>query len=208
MLAPVRFIGRPENVMDGLFEGGMRSFTRWAGAAVGVGVQETRTRASGWSWRRCVLSHIVIQEIAPPVDLLGPFPDHEVLVLPESIRGDVGVYRDEALVLVKEMKAEGIDAEYLHDPERREWHGLRSQEVVVVLTLSFAAGLLANATWDAIKGVVNHLFGKRNVIVRFHERRTDNEEEKWFEASGPADSVIDSIREFKAGRGDDSTAAG
>jgi hypothetical protein len=148
----------------------------------------------------------VIREIASLVDLPVDLPPHEVLVLPESIRGDVGTYRDEALVLVKELRAEGVDAEYLHNAERREWHGLRSQDTVAVLILSFAAGLLSNATWEAIKAVVGRRFGKRNIIVRFHERRTEHEEESWYEASGPADSVIDSIREFKAGHGDDNTA--
>ncbi len=66
---------------------------------------------------------------------------HDVVVLPEQVDGDLGIYRDELVALKKELLAEGVDVDYLHDQAHRTWRGLKG-DVVVTILLGPAAGLV------------------------------------------------------------------
>jgi hypothetical protein len=77
----------------------------------------------------------------PPYEV-PPLPEATIVVLPEAIEGDVGIYPNAATMLVKELRAAGIPAEYLHDPDHRQWHVLMG-DVPTELIIGVVTGLMS-----------------------------------------------------------------
>lgn len=79
--------------------------------------------------------------------------DGFVLVLPARIGPQGGMYRDAHLTSVKELRAAGVTADFLHPADQRTGLGEYSAEVV----FAFAVGVAQNMTWDAAKAVWGYL---------------------------------------------------
>ncbi len=67
-----------------------------------------------------------VEVTAEWIEALDELP-HDVVVLPEAIDDDTAVYRDELITFAKELRAEGVDAGYLHDAEHRTWSGRKGR---------------------------------------------------------------------------------
>jgi hypothetical protein len=132
----------------------------------------------------------------PPIGL----PDEitvDLLILPRKLDEDGdGLYDDSVLTLVKELRAEGITADYLHPPEERRWIGEKS---AVALVVEFVIGVGGNAGWAALKA----LFRRREagtIRVRLARRTSRGEEDEWewFEAEGTGEEVARAIEALES----------
>jgi hypothetical protein len=138
----------------------------------------------------------------PPIDL----PDEitvDLLILPRKLAEDGdGLYDDSVLTLAKELRSEGVTADYLQPPEERRWIGEKS---AVPLLVEFVIGVGGNAGWAALKA----LFGRRpadKTRVRLARAKSCGEkvEWEWFEAEGTGEEVVRAIEalEQSAAEGD------
>jgi hypothetical protein len=76
--------------------------------------------------------------------------------LPARLGPPGGLYREMQLTSVKELRAAGVEVEFLHPPDQRT--GLSEFSADVVFT--FAIGLAQNMTWDAAKAVWQYIRSK------------------------------------------------
>lgn len=128
---------------------------------------------------------------------------HEVVVLPELVEGGVGTYRDELVALKKELLAEGVDADYLHDQAHRTWRGLKGDVVVQILL-----GLLTSGAVAAVQSWLTTRFRKSQVrikVVRVRRSLDGGESSaEWFEAEGNGEAVARALEAIR----DDSHTGG
>ena len=81
---------------------------------------------------------------------VGSLPNHhDVVILPQSLNGERGICRDEQLMIKKQLSAMGVDADYAHDQDHRDWLGLRG-DVVAAITLGLltSGGVAASPTHE------------------------------------------------------------
>jgi hypothetical protein len=76
-----------------------------------------------------------------------------VIVLPVRLGSPGGLYRDQDLTSVKELRAASVPAEFLHPPNQRT--GL--SEFSADIGVAFAVGIAQNMTWDAAKALWQYL---------------------------------------------------
>lgn len=114
----------------------------------------------------------------------------QIVVLPTRVEGDQGIYDSALIYLVKELKAEGFDAVFLHASSARRWQELRGDVPVEVL---IAIGAVAPAVIDVIQLVLGRILGPD---------RSRDIELKWLEERGHADGSFDRNRLEVRGRCD------
>lgn len=71
-----------------------------------------------------------------------------VLVLPRTIEGDRGVYRESDLTSVKTLRHQGVPIDFLHPAPRRTFQSEYSAEIVLVLMIFIAKALGEQAIQD------------------------------------------------------------
>jgi hypothetical protein len=83
-------------------------------------------------------------------------PDGTLIILPAQVDSRGGLYPAAHLTAAKELRALGVQAEFLHSPDRRLGVSEFSAEEVV----GFAIGVASNMTWDAAKAVFQYLVAR------------------------------------------------
>jgi hypothetical protein len=129
--------------------------------------------------------------------------DHEVVVLPEALEGDVGVYRDELSSFAKEMRAAGLDAAYLHDQGHRTWSGRKGGPILVPILLAIGESSIPSALFFFLDQWLSDRFPSSRVSVRIvHKARGSDERTKDILKISAASGVeaAKAIREFERGR--------
>lgn len=141
----------------------------------------------------------------PPVIEALP-GEHDVVLLPQEIDGDIGIYRDEQTMVVKELRAQGVDAAFLHDSEHRHWLALKGSDIVIPLIVQFGVSFLASGSWELVANLLRGRFGKATLAVKFGRTREleSGTETEWFEAEGDGDAVAEALRILA--KGDDKPA--
>jgi hypothetical protein len=133
---------------------------------------------------------------AKPVDpLLASLPegiDIDVLILPRRLGPEgEGLYDDSVLTLAKDLRAEGVSADYLHPAEDRRWIGEKS---AVALVVEFVVGIGGNAGWAALYALFRRE-PEQKVRVRVARKKdfAAKQEKEWVEAEGPGEEVARSL---------------
>lgn len=102
--------------------------------------------------------------------------DGEIVLLPAALDGDFGIYPNEDSTLAKELRAAGVAARYLHDPEHRQWQVLMG-EVPVDLAVGVASSVIGSGLWDTFLAFLETKFPSNDVHLRFvRQRRMPNGE--------------------------------
>jgi hypothetical protein len=85
---------------------------------------------------------------SPEYDGLESAAGHVVVAPLRRLDNGVGVYSSATVVLVKELRADGLNASFLDPPERRTFE-VRKSAVADVVTLSLSVGgsLMTNTVW-------------------------------------------------------------
>ncbi|SRR6266851_2497253 len=136
-----------------------------------------------------------------------PAFDHDVIILPEALDGDAGIYRDELSSLAKEMRIAGLDAAYLHDQDHRTWSGRRGDPILVPILLAIGESSVPSALFFFLDQWISGRFPSSRVSIRIvHKAKSPAGKAKdilkIISASG--DEAAKAIREFERGRSEGS----
>lgn len=159
---------------------------------------------------------IVTQSPASP-ELVGRVRGVEssVVILPQRQADDGrGIYGEATLFLVKELRAEGVDASFLEDGAERLFEVKKSSLSDAIQMLSFAigTGVLGNAAWASLKVLFKsgqpETDPPRDLDVNYlHLAETG--EETQYRITGVADDVMKAIDHIRGDDpDDDSSGAG
>ena len=96
--------------------------------------------------------------------------DGVIVVLPQAVDGDVGIYSNATSTLVKELRAEGIAAEYLHDSDHRQWQ-IHMGEVPVELIVGITTSVIGSGIWAAFAAGFGKRFASHPVTVHVVRQR-------------------------------------
>ncbi len=129
---------------------------------------------------------------------------HDLVVLPEGLEGDVGIYREDLLAFPKLMRADGLDAGFLHDPEHRRFSGRKGDPILVPVVIAFVVNVVTTGAGIAIQHYIERRFPDRTVKVKVihRERRLLTGRRDVFEATGTGPEVAGLYREYEASRAD------
>ncbi|MDE0805860.1 MAG: hypothetical protein OSA99_21360 [Acidimicrobiales bacterium] len=130
---------------------------------------------------------------------------HDVVLLPEGLDGDTGIYRDECITFAKELRADGVDAGYLHDADRRTWSGRKGEALLVPAIIALSANVATGAATIAVSRWLERTFPDSSVRLRvIHKRAGGGQREKdLFTATGSGPEVAELFQAFEEARGDD-----
>jgi len=142
--------------------------------------------------------HDVEFQPADPPDLTDARLDHAVVILPQRMEGEEGVYRDEQLTLAKELRGEGVDADYAQDADHRLWHGLKGGDVLIQVTLGLGTSIVGSAVVGVVAAVLRRKFGGRRLHLKVGRISASGAvDAQWFEAEGDADDVLNALDRFQ-----------
>ena len=119
-----------------------------------------------------------------------------VVILPRRRADDGrGVYGEATLFLVKELRANGIDAEYLDSGERL-FEVKKSALVAAVATI--ALGIASAGAWDAIKALLRREVSDRSQMeITYTDLRPNGTGRTWT-VRGRGEEVITAIDKLQA----------
>ena len=138
------------------------------------------------------------------IEALDELP-HDVVVLPEAVDGDRGIYRDEFITFAKELRAEGVDAGYLHDADQRSWSGRKGEALLIPAIIALSANVATGAATIAVSRWLERTFPEATVRLRVVHKRSGGgrRETDAFTASGSGPEVAELLRAFEEARRDD-----
>jgi hypothetical protein len=124
------------------------------------------------------------------VELQDELP-HDVVLIPEAVQGDVGVYRDEHIAFAKVLRAEGIDAGFCHDADHRTFSGRKGDPIVIPLVIGIAANVTTGAATIAVKRYLDKCDPKAVFQVKVVRKRRDGlaSSKDVFKATGAPEEV-------------------
>lgn len=133
--------------------------------------------------------------IADAVDMLPC----EVVVLPEALSGEVGVYRDETITLAKALREAGVDAGYFHGTDNRTWSGRKGDPLLVPIVIALAANVVTGVAFLALSQWLDRTFPRTSVRVRVVRKASNGGKRTTdvFKAKGPGPDVAELLRTFE-----------
>jgi hypothetical protein len=132
------------------------------------------------------LVKVVDLAIPPPAHGPGTF-DGDLVVLPHDLDGDSGIYSDQLVTTMKTLRAEGIDARWLHDTNHRLWSGERSA-VIDLWAIPFIVGIASSAGWTGLTALLRRRTGPVKLKIGYRRDSSGNEE-RWIELEGNSADV-------------------
>jgi hypothetical protein len=122
---------------------------------------------------------------------VAPDPEYggDVVVLPREVdEHGRGIYDDSVVTVVKELRAEGITAEFQHAQDKRIWAG---EDAVAEIALTIMLGIVSNAGWAALCRLLRKSYNEDRVRIRVARFRNKDSviTFDWYKAEGPGKSV-------------------
>jgi hypothetical protein len=133
----------------------------------------------------------------PPAAGSGAF-DADLVLLPDRLDGDRGVYSDQLITAVKALRADGVDARWFHDVDHRLWHGERSA-IVDLVVIPFVVGIASSAGWAALVGLLSRRSGPVKLKVGYRKDPLRGEE-RWVELEGSSADVAAALEQLSPWR--------
>jgi hypothetical protein len=130
-------------------------------------------------------------------------PDADIVVYPLAMEGDIGVYSESVLTLVKEWRVEGVDVQYLHDANHRTWLGLNGAVIFTIVVGLFTSGAVAT-----LQTLLTSKLQKVKVRLKAGRRiGADGSSEEWIEAEGTGSELAAVLEVWMEGGVDGDGAA-
>lgn len=118
---------------------------------------------------------------------------HDIVLLPDRVEGENGIYSDAVLLLKKQLVEAGVDAAYLHDADHQLWEGKRGIGVLLSVVISFGS----SAAVAAIQSWLTGTFTRDRVHLKVgRHRQLDGTVTGWFEAEGSGSEVAKLLDRF------------
>ena len=128
----------------------------------------------------------------------------QVVVLPVRIDGDVGIYDNALVHLVKELRAEGLDADFFNASSERRWQELRGDVPIEIVI----AAELSPVIIEVIRLVLGRILDRgesRDIEFMWLRERGHADgsvERDRVEIRGPRDDVLDTLARYTTGSGE------
>ncbi len=130
-----------------------------------------------------------------------PVPDTlpgDLVVLPSAVSEDgIGLYDSSVVDLVKQLRAEGVDASYLYGPAEREWV---SEKGFTSDVLSFVLGVASNGAWEGLINLLRRNHARSPVkgkVTRCVQRADGTTMWEWYEVEGTGEEVAKAFESLK-----------
>ena len=110
------------------------------------------------------------------------------------------------ITIVKELKALGADARYLHDKDDRAWIG---EESAARIVLDLIIGVASAAGWSGLQALFRGSFSGRRVRVRvgrYEQLGDGSTKAEWYEIDGSGEDVADALAQLAPREGRDEEA--
>jgi hypothetical protein len=119
----------------------------------------------------------------------------EVTVLPLRLTDEGGLYSDDSSHLVQFLKADKVQAAFLHSADQREYQVLMG-ETPVDFVIAFLTHIAAIATWDTVAGRLQAILKRRHGRVKIVEvvQEGGTTRASWFEVEGDGDTIANAMR--------------
>lgn len=130
-----------------------------------------------------------------------PEVPHDVVLLPEALRGEGGVYRDEHIAFAKELRSAEVDAGFCHDADRRTYSGRKGGPLLVPLVIGIAANVSTGTAAFAVKRYLDGGLKTESVRLKVIRRRRKGlaSEKEVFKATGTGEEVARLYEAFEMG---------
>ena len=134
---------------------------------------------------------ITVEEVAIVADIeqLGERPTG-VLVLPLRLQNGKAVYSESSVMLVKELRSMGGEAEFLHPSGERTFEVRKS---AVALVVAYVIGIASNASWDAMKTLLRKRADRRISVTYVELEHGRGQRGTAWKAEGVSEAVIQAI---------------
>lgn len=139
-----------------------------------------------------------VDELAQRIRSRAAETGADVVILPERVdqqRGK-GVYAQDSLFLVKRLRREGINADYLDPSEDRYF--VTQKSALLTLAATVGIGIATNAAWDGVKKVVSLVRGKSNSPLTINVTNASDAAPAEVSVSGSPAEVISALEQLKA----------
>ena len=131
-----------------------------------------------------------------PINLPEKLPN-DVVILPLSIEQGSGLYPGRLVHTAKQLRAVGVDAAYLDDPDHRRWNVLLG-DLPTVIAIGIGTSVVGSAAWAALVAGFRKVFPtKGKVSARVVRQRLDVVEgtvkNTWFEYDGEMEGFLKAL---------------
>lgn len=101
-----------------------------------------------------------------------------IVIMPHSRTEDGrGVYGESTLFLVKELRAQSLDARYVDEPERRVFEVKKGALAEALVTI--VLGVASAGVWDVVKIHILGWFEDKKMEITYTDLSADGREESW-----------------------------
>lgn len=118
-----------------------------------------------------------------------------LLVLPLAIQDGKAVYTEASVMLVKELRSLGAEAEFSHPSNERVFEVRKS---AVALVVSYVIGVASNASWELMKRLLRRRAAQRISVTYVELEDGHGLRGKAWKAEGDTDGVIQAIDRIRA----------
>jgi hypothetical protein len=153
----------------------------------------SRIRKQSVRGQEGAVSEREVQLDARLIDRARVVPSSVVIMPIREVEG-VAVYPAATVTLVKELRALGVEAEYLDPPERRTFEVKKSGLEMAVGTV--VLGILSNSAWDVIKALLRGTEMKA-LSVTYADLTRPNEAVRAWKIEGDTEAVLDAIERLR-----------
>ena len=132
-------------------------------------------------------------EVEPAIGFTEP-----IIVLPLRVEIGFGIYDSSLIYLVKELRAEGVDAAFFHQSSQRQWQQLRG-DVPVEVVLGIGCSVAGSAIWAILRRVFGRILGPdraQNIRIKVLVERGDGDgsfERTRLEIQEPGSVIFDEL---------------
>jgi hypothetical protein len=126
-----------------------------------------------------------------------------VVVLPLDDSGPKALYSEPSVMLVKQLRALGADAEFAHPPQDRVFEVKKGAEIIVDLVI----GIAAAASWEVLRSyLLRSMDKKARLSISYLELEDENRRGKTWTIDGDPSGVVDAIDALRRDPPNDNTS--
>ncbi|UUZ58715.1 hypothetical protein [Nocardioides sp. B-3] len=139
-----------------------------------------------------------VDELAQRIRARAAETGADVVILPEGVDQQTGkgVYAQDTLLLVKRLRHEGINADYLDRTADRYF--VTQKSALLTLAATVGIGIATNAAWDGVKKVVSLMRGNGNSPLTIIVTDASDTAPAEVSVSGSPAEVMSALEKLKA----------
>lgn len=145
---------------------------------------------------------VIVESVDLAADVIdrGAALDTGIAVLPVKTADGKGIYSEPSVMLVKELRALGAEAEFAYPSEDRLFEVKKSAEALLI---AYVIGVASTASWDLMKRLLRRRRTSRLFVTYLElEEGSDRRGAAW-KVKGDSEGVVQAIDALRNGRSSD-----